>query len=236
MYRAMKFAATPISSTDRNRPKTNTHGWSRAAPATASTLSRLMLTSASATPQAARANVFAGFRPECSSPATSFEPALSPLWRISRNIFHATHSSRIPPARTRPTTWSSSLTRRAKAIRNTKAASTPMKMTFLRCSAGSPAASAPTTIALSPARTMSMNRIWKNAAIAEALIRLASIPRCLAESQHLPQPQHMFAADPAFVDHAAGDPQDYDQADIIDPAVSFDQPSDIIGGETHEKH
>jgi len=48
-------------------------------------------------------------------------------------------------------------------------------MTFLRCSAGSPAASAPTTIALSPARTMSMNRISKNAVSALALINPASI-------------------------------------------------------------
>ena len=66
-----------------------------------------MLTSASATPQAALAKLLAGFTPECSSPAISSEPALSPLWRSSRYIRQATHSSRIPPARTRPTICSS---------------------------------------------------------------------------------------------------------------------------------
>src|SRR6476469_5026764 len=54
----------------------------------------------------------------------------------------------------------------AKMIRSTSAAMTPIRMTFLRFSAGNPAASAPTTIALSPARTISMNRISKNAAMA----------------------------------------------------------------------
>src|SRR5258708_4358516 len=44
----MKLAAIPIRITDRIKPNTSTQGWSLAAPATASTLSRLMLTSASA--------------------------------------------------------------------------------------------------------------------------------------------------------------------------------------------
>ena len=66
------------------RPAMNrTVGCSRAAAATASTLSRLMLTSASATPQAALAKLRAGLRPLCSSPAISGEPGPCP-WRSSR--------------------------------------------------------------------------------------------------------------------------------------------------------
>src|SRR5690242_333893 len=230
----MKFAATPIRITDRMSPNTNTQGCSRAAPATARTLSRLMLTSAKATPHAALAKLFAGFSPECSSPTTSSEPALSSLCRISRYIRHATHSRRIPPASTRPTICSSWVTSKAKAMRSTSAASTPIMMTLRRCAAGSPAASAPTTIALSPARTMSMNRISRNAANALALIM--SIAQGLAEAEHAPQAQHMLAADPALVDHVASDPQDDGQANVIEPGIALDQAGDVIRRQTHEQH
>src|SRR3546814_622136 len=43
-----------------------------------------------------------------------------------------------------------------EAMRSTSAARTPIRITFLRCAAGRPAASAPTTMALSPASTMSI--------------------------------------------------------------------------------
>ena len=42
----MKVAATPIRAIDSTRPNTMIHGWSCAAPATARTLSRLMVMSA----------------------------------------------------------------------------------------------------------------------------------------------------------------------------------------------
>src|SRR6478672_11342019 len=195
-----------------------------------------MLTSASATPQAALAKLLAGFRPECSSPGTSADPALSPLWRSSRYIFHATQSRRIPPASMSPTIWSSWDTIRAKAMRSTSAAATPIMITFLRCSAGRPAASAPTTIALSPARTMSIRMIWTNAASAPDGMTERSMGSALAERQHVPQAQHMFAAYPALVDHTAGHPQDDGQPDIVEPGIALDQLCYVIVREAHEEH
>ncbi len=46
MMRATKFAATPISATESTSPTMSTHVWSRAVPATASTLSSDIETSA----------------------------------------------------------------------------------------------------------------------------------------------------------------------------------------------
>src|SRR3954452_1681546 len=195
-----------------------------------------MLTSASATPQAALAKVFAGFTPECSSPSISSDPALSPLCRISRYIFQATHSSRIPPARTSPTIWSNWETTRAKAMRSTSAAATPMTITFRRCSAGRPAASAPTTIALSPARTISISRIWISAESAPGGIMERSIAETLAEREHLPQAQDVLTSDPALVNHVARNPQDHGEADVIDPVMALDELGDIVGSEAHEEH
>ena len=60
----------------------------------------------------------------------------------------------------------------ANRMRSTSAAITPMTMTFLRCSAGRPAASAPTTIALSPASTRSIISTWKKAANAAGSVML----------------------------------------------------------------
>lgn len=91
---------------------------------------------------------------------------------MSRYIFHATHSSKMPPAKTSPTMPSSHVTISAKITRSTSAAITPIRITFLRWSAGRPAASAPTTIALSPASTMSIINATEKAAKAEGEPRL----------------------------------------------------------------
>ena len=56
-----------------------------------------------------------------------------------------------------PTIDSSCTVIDAKAMRMTVAAMMPQKIAFVRWSAGRPAAAMPTTMALSPARTMSMN-------------------------------------------------------------------------------
>src|SRR4051812_30941242 len=122
-------------------------------------------------------------------------------------------------------------------MRSTSAASTPTMITLRRCSAGNPAASAPTTIALSPASTMSIASISKKAAIAEGVIMLAmSMPSRLAESEHAPQAQDVIAADPTFVDHADGDVEDDAEPDVVDPVIPLDQARDVIGGEPHEQH
>ena len=42
----------------------------------------------------------------------------------------------------------------------------------------------------------------------------------LADPEHAPQAQHVLAADPALIDHVAGDPQDHGQSDIIEPVNS----------------
>ncbi|MCY1312279.1 hypothetical protein D9M70_626890 [compost metagenome] len=52
----------------------------------------------------------------------------------------------------------------ASAMRSTVAAMMPTRMTFLRCSVGSPAAARPMTTALSPARTRSMTMTCRSAA------------------------------------------------------------------------
>src|SRR3954470_23849746 len=48
-------------------------------------------------------------------------------------------------------------------MRRTVAATMPIRMAFLRCPSGSPAAASPITIALSPARTRSIITTWNNA-------------------------------------------------------------------------
>ena len=76
--------------------------------------------------------------------------------RISRYIFHDTHSSRMPPASVRPMISSRCIVTPANRMRSTVAAAMPARMTRWRCRAGSPAAAIPTTIALSPASTISI--------------------------------------------------------------------------------
>src|SRR5215831_3333943 len=160
----MKLAATPIRTIESTRPNTRAAGWSRAAPATARTLSSDMEMSAITICQAACANVL---RLTWPSPVASI--ALASLWPgllSSRHIFQQTHSSRMPPARSRPTISSSSTAMLAKAIRNTVAATMPTKIARERCSAGRPAAARPITIALSPASTKSIMMTWMRVAIA----------------------------------------------------------------------
>ena len=66
-----------------------------------------MLTSASATPQAALAKLLAGLRPECSSPATSSRARAFVL--VAKLAVHPPRDpqQQIPPASTRPTICSS---------------------------------------------------------------------------------------------------------------------------------
>ena len=154
---AISVAATPISTTEIARPTTRTQVWSLAAPATARTLSRLIEMSATRICMMACGIVFRGAAVSA-SPASL--PAPWPLPRNSRNIFQQTHSSRTPPARVMPTIASSCAVMAAKPIRMMVAAMMPQKIALRRWSGGRPAAAMPTTMALSPARTMSMNSTW----------------------------------------------------------------------------
>ena len=77
--------------------------------------------------------------------------------RNSRHIFQATQTSSNPPAKTRPTNCINWVTSSAKAMRNISAATTPMMITLRRDAGGKPAASAPTTMALSAASMMSIS-------------------------------------------------------------------------------
>ena len=170
----MKDAAMPISAIERTSPKTSTIGCSRAAPATASTLSSDMETSAMTICQAACAKVFRG-GPGCPV-AVRAEPASasSAAWlsacevRSSRHIFQHTQRSRMPPARSRPTMARSQVVMPAKRMRSTVAATMPTRIALFRCSRGSPAAARPMTMALSPASTRSIMMTWRRAVKASA--------------------------------------------------------------------
>jgi hypothetical protein len=76
--------------------------------------------------------------------------------RSSRHIFQHTHSSRKPPASSRPTMASSWTVMSASPMRMTTAAARPIRMALRRCSWGRAAAARPTATALSPARTRSI--------------------------------------------------------------------------------
>ena len=95
------------------------------------------------------------------APAPGCDASASPEWcdsrraRISRHSFHATHSSTRPPASSSPTIWRSCTVTAANPTRIRVAATMPSAMTRARSFAGSPAATMPTTIALSPASTRS---------------------------------------------------------------------------------
>src|SRR6185437_9147681 len=138
-------------------------GCSRAAPATASTLSTDIETSASTIWITDWRSVLTGgpVRTEPEGPQASSASAISPAcWRISRNIFQQTHMSRMPPASSSPTSASSMVANPASAMRSTVAAAMPMTIALRRLSRGSPAAAMPTTTALSLASTRSMNTTW----------------------------------------------------------------------------
>ena len=76
----MMFAATPIKHPSEDQANDQDARVIASAPATASTLSRLMLTSAMATAEAAPVKLLAAHRPECSSPNISSEPATFSRW------------------------------------------------------------------------------------------------------------------------------------------------------------
>ena len=164
----------PIRATAKIRPTIIMPGWSLAAPATARTLSRLIDTSATATAHAAAAKLLAAGIPLFSSPNISSEPAdsVASLRFRSRYIFHATQIKSSPPTNIRPMTPINMLTINANTTRKTSAAITPMKITFLRCSGGNPAANAPTTMALSPANTKSSKMTEAKAVQALLLFKL----------------------------------------------------------------
>jgi hypothetical protein len=73
----------------------------------------------------------------------------------------------------------------AKAMRITVAAPMPQRIAFRRCSAGSPAAAMPTTMALSPASTTSMNRTCASATSQSGIVASPSeaAPRQLVEQR-----------------------------------------------------
>jgi hypothetical protein len=136
-----------------------------AAPATASTLSRLIDTSATTICVAAWAKVFRGASsataPSLSRSASASASTASILVLMrpgasSCHIFQQTQRSRMPPASRRPAISRSCVVTSAKPIRITVAAMIPTRIALARCSLGRPAAARPITMALSPASTRSM--------------------------------------------------------------------------------
>ena len=137
--RAISVAAAPISTTEMSSPITSTPTCSRAAPATARTLSSDIDTSAMMIWIIACQKPFLGAR-------SASDKASSALLcsRISRYIFQQTHNNRIPPASVRPTMASSCTAIRANRMRRTTAPPMPQKMTRRRIDGSTPAAAMPT--------------------------------------------------------------------------------------------
>ena len=126
----MAVAATPIRMIDSSRPNTRMAGCSRAAPATANTLSSDIETSAISTCRKACLKLLAGLaRGSVAGSSSRMARASSWSWvicsRSSRHIFQQTHSSSTPPASSRPITPSSQVVIRAKLMRSTTAAPRP---------------------------------------------------------------------------------------------------------------
>src|SRR3984893_2832239 len=171
----MNRAATPIRKIDRLRPKISTIGCSRAAPATASTLSSDIERSAMMICPAACANVLRGAWPATvpsaliSSPvkaSTASSSSSLAVARSSRHIFQHTQSNRTPPANRSPTSFRSCVVIPANITSKAVAPAIPNKIALVRCCSGNPAAAMPTTMALSPARARSIITTWKSAAMA----------------------------------------------------------------------
>src|SRR5215470_10851176 len=99
-------------------------------PATASTLSSDIETSASTMRVSASREVVCAMRNRL--PQHSVGCGFNSASRISRYIFQATHSSRTPPAKVRPMTASSCTAKYAKRILRTVAAAMPSAMTRRR--------------------------------------------------------------------------------------------------------
>src|SRR5438309_2651242 len=146
----------------------STAGCSRAAAATARTLSRLIERSARVTWSAARRKVFERGGPSTasvsgSSASTAFDG------RSSRYMLNATQRRRRPPARSRPVTFSSCVATSAKAIRKTSAMPTPSMMTLRRSFAGRPEVRVPMMTTLSPAMVRSIRITWPSVSSPAAL-------------------------------------------------------------------
>src|SRR5690606_32138131 len=145
------------------RPNTSTQACSRATPATASTLSSDIDTSATMICVAASRIVLVRPRRGGTSAASSpsrFSRASRSIrsWRAacsSRHSFQDTQSSSRPPASSRPMICSSCTVTDANRILRIVAAAMPMTIARARCSRGSPATAMPMTTALSPASTRS---------------------------------------------------------------------------------
>ena len=104
----MAWAATPIRAIDSSRPNTRTAGCSRAAPATASTLSSDMETSAIRIWIRASRKVFgltlgSVGRVDVHGGLGGLVLGAAAWSRSSRHIFQQTQSSSRPPANSRPT-------------------------------------------------------------------------------------------------------------------------------------
>jgi hypothetical protein len=112
----------------------------RGPPATASTLSSDMDTSATTICQAAWAKVLRGrARGAVPSSAASRRILLGVRVRSSRHIFQHTHRSRTPPASSRPHDLESWVVSAANTMRSTVAATIPIRIALLRWSFGRPA-------------------------------------------------------------------------------------------------
>src|SRR5215213_5991099 len=135
-----------------------------AAPATASTLSSDIETSATMMATSADPKLI-GSRAASSDPdgPPASASSCARLSASSRYIFQHTHKSRMPPASIRPTIASSCIAMAAKTTRSATAPATPQKMTLVRISGATREAAMPTTMALSPATTRSIMTIWARA-------------------------------------------------------------------------
>jgi len=139
--RAIKLAARPISAMDNPKPNIRITGCSRAAPATASTLSSDIDTSAIVICHMAWPSVCETAWGSCRQ--HRYPDRSTPLWRFdhvrakvrnSRHIFQHTKAAEMPPASSSPITSSSCTVILAKPIRRMVAAKMP---TRIACYAGS---------------------------------------------------------------------------------------------------
>ena len=138
------------------RPMSEDERRSLATPATASTLSSDMETSASVIVVTAPMKLVA--RPGHLAAFDVLERVLL-VEVICRYIFQQTQSSRSPPARVRPMIGTGRVVTAAKSMRSTTAAVDAPEDHQLRTSAETREAARPTTMALSPASTTSIMMI-----------------------------------------------------------------------------
>src|SRR4051812_1139625 len=136
-----------------------TAGCSRAAAATASTLSRLIDRSARVTWIAAWRKVLVRGGPSTAAVSGSSAVTTCP-GRSSRYMLNATQSSSRPPASSRPVSLSKAVATRAKEIRKTSAMLTPSMITRRRSFSGRPEVSVPMMTTLSPAMVRSIRITW----------------------------------------------------------------------------